>query len=212
MDGLCTAFSKLNLGSKPVVIDVECFRYSKEKWVVKEMAVAGPYLDSATFESPFPFHYLPESHAKAYTWLTDHLHGLMWDCGDLPYSHLSLYVESIKLRHPIALFQFYAKGLEKCKYLSRLFDRPFINLDDLQCPVASKKIASCTSFPCKGIHLNGNHCARNKAASFASFLEQELRWQRIGADNSLTRKPSYLDLPRTGGDCSNREARTSTDT
>ena len=164
MDTLCADFAKLDMGVTPVVIDIECFRYSKEKWIVKEMAVSGPYLDSVTFGPPFPASFLPDTHVRAYTWLTDNLHGLMWDIGDLPYEHLALYVESIKLRHPITHFQFYAKGLEKCKYLSSLFDRPFINLDELRCPVASAKKSLCSSFPCKGIHMNGNHCARNKAA------------------------------------------------
>ena len=99
---------------------------------------------------------------KAYTWITKNLHGLHWDSGVYPYEKLALFVESVKLRYSESTF--YAKGLEKCIYLETLFQKPFINLDDLGCP----KITSLAHYnvQCGQLsvgHSQTHHCARKKS-------------------------------------------------
>ena len=177
---------------EPVVLDLECFRHGKSSWIVKELAVAGKYVDSITFKPPHPFTYLPSDTAKAYVWLTDNLHGLFWDSGDLPYNQLFRFVESIKLRFPFSDYQFYAKGSEKCQFLAELFDREVNNLEDFDCPTipvdGSSRYWICESYPCRASHFDGKHCARNKAGYFANWIREERRYESIAANIAIIRQ------------------------
>ena len=158
--------------SPPVVIDIECFRFRNKEWTVKEMAVCGDYLDSIIFKPPHSFDLLASNARKAYSWITDNLHGIQWDSGVYPYERLMLFVESIKLRYPNSIY--YAKGLEKTTFLEKLFHKQFIDLDDLDCP-------KITDLPYKNVtcnyrlsvrHLQSHHCARKKAKCYSDWLNK----------------------------------------
>ena len=154
----------------PVVIDMECFRSRNRQWIVKEIAVYGDYLDSVILQKPYPFQTLPCNIQKSYSWLTNNPHGLCWNAGNYPYDRLPSFIESIKLRYPKSLF--YAKGIEKGKFLSDLFDRDFYDLEDLGCPridqLKTSNIYCCNS---SLFHSSGTHCARKKAKAFGSWLQ-----------------------------------------
>ena len=154
-----------------VVIDIECFRHRNYEWIVKEIAVYGDYLDSMTFQPTQPFNTLPEKVQKAYLWLTNNFHGLDWNSGDYSYKRLPFFVESIKLRYPESVF--FAKGFEKSVFLSKLFERQFIDLDDLRCPRLNQ-LSDCGSQCVKNstAHSLSNHCARKKAHTFGIWLEK----------------------------------------
>jgi hypothetical protein len=111
---------------------------------------------------------------KSFTWLTNNLHGLRWEGGQYPHDRLSWFVESIKLRYPHSLF--FAKGFEKCVFLSRLFNREFTDLEDVNCPKISEleTLDICCGNPFS-IHSNSGHCARKKARAFAIWLQKYLK-------------------------------------
>jgi hypothetical protein len=154
-----------------VVIDIECFQHRNQACVVKEMAVYGDYLDSIVFREAQPFHTLPFIVQKIYSWLTNNLHGLSWHTGDYPYDRLLSFVESIKLRYPKSFL--FAKGLEKSKFLSRLFERDFYDLNDFGCPridqLKHSNIYCRSSSPARS---SGTHCARKKANAFGIWIQK----------------------------------------
>lgn len=154
---------------KQVVVDVEWFRYKKEPPFTKEIAISGDYLDSIILKPPRNFYDLDCRHKNAFNWLIQNMHGLFWDSGDYSYLHLIRFVESVKLRYGESCI-YYAKGYEKCIFLSSLFGKPFMNLDTLGCPQVTNAAYTC-SFESKVHQSRGNHCARNKAHFYHDWLQ-----------------------------------------
>ena len=62
--------------------------------------------------------------------ITNHLHGIAWSSGKLEYEKLSAVLSDIKVMNP----EVFAKGLEKCRLLTRLLGQNVENLDDYGCP------------------------------------------------------------------------------
>jgi hypothetical protein len=152
-----------------VVVDIECFRHRKEKFVVKEIAVYADFLDSIVIESPYNITYLPEIVQRSCRWLTANLHGLEWESGDLPHVRLYSFIESVKLRYPNSVY--YAKGMEKIEVLSGLFYKDFIDLNTLGCAVVIGDTHVCNIT--NPVHSKGNHCARQKAYTFGKWLQEK---------------------------------------
>ena len=162
------------LGERSVVLDVEGFRYKKNAFVVKELAITtSDYSDRLIFLPPVNFNILPKLEQKAYNWLTNYLHGLHWEKGDYLYINLNQILQSFVLRNPGAVF--YAKGKEKTEFLAKYLDRKIENLDDLGCPRVEnlyfKNYPSCNKhIP----HYNSrNHCALKKTKVFYDWLKNE---------------------------------------
>ena len=110
------------LGERSVVLDVEGFRYKKNAFVVKELAITfSDYSDRLIFLPPVNFNILPKLEQKAYNWLTNYLHGLHLENGDYLYINLNQILQTFVLRNPGAVF--YAKGKEKTEFLAKYLDR-----------------------------------------------------------------------------------------
>ena len=93
------------LGERSVVLDVEGFRYKKNAFVVKELAITpSDYSDRLIFLPPVNFNILPKLEQKAYNWLTNYLHGLHWENGDYLYINLNQILQSFVLRIPVPFF------------------------------------------------------------------------------------------------------------
>ena len=156
-----------------VVVDIECFRYRNQEWVVKEIAVSGDYIDSISLQEPYPFDKLPPHTQKAFTWLSNNLHGMPWSSGQYPYKRLDLFVQSVKLRYPNSLF--FAKGFEKCVFLKSLFENEFHDLDDLGCPrIDQLKYKGVPCMIYTKAHSLSSHCARKKVDVFGVWLRNYL--------------------------------------
>ena len=99
------------LKERSVVLDFEGFRYQKNTFIVKDLAITtSDYSDSLIFLPPVNFNYLPKFEQKANNWLTNYLHGFHWDSGDYLYLNLSQIIQSFVLRNPNAIFYAKAKG------------------------------------------------------------------------------------------------------
>lgn len=168
------------LAQKSVVLDIEGYNFRNSKFIVKELAVCGDYLDSIVFGPPKEYSTLTVDELKTYTWLFKHLHGLDWNTGDLNYCYLRQICESIKLRYPGA--KFYSKGVEKSLIVAELLDTPVFNLEDLGCPKVNFLVVPKESYFCanhskvlvgaqRQVHIE-QHCARFKAKAFANWLER----------------------------------------
>ena len=115
------------------MLDAEGFRYKKNAFEVKELAITtSDYSDRLIFLPPVNFNILPKLEQKAYNWLTKCLHDLHLENGDNLYINLNQLLQSFVLRNPGAVF--YAKGKEKTEFLAKYLDRKVENLDDLGCP------------------------------------------------------------------------------
>ena len=58
------------LGERSVVLDLEGFRFKKNAFVVKEIAITtSDYSDRLNFLPPVNFNILPKLEQKAYNWL-----------------------------------------------------------------------------------------------------------------------------------------------
>ena len=149
------------------MLDLEGFRYKKNTFILKELSITtADYSDSLIFLPPVSFNSLPKLEQKAYSWLTNYLHGLHWDRGDYLYLNLNQIIQSVVLRNPEATF--YAKGKEKADFLAQYLDRRVQNLDDLGCPRVENLHYNKFSNCCKHIpHYNSNnHCALKKSKAF----------------------------------------------
>ena len=74
-----------NFGSKTTniaVLDLECFKLKSFGFIIKE------YNDTIFFKPPLKFADLPAHDRQTVIWLTNNLHGLNWDKGDIPYCEL----------------------------------------------------------------------------------------------------------------------------
>ncbi len=162
------------LTDTPVVVDIECFRFRNKEWIVKEISVCADFLDSIILQQPYPLSTLPLKVQKAFAWLTGNLHGISWSSGDYPYSYLQSYVESVKLRYPNS--PYFAKGFEKCIFLSQQFDKQFNDLEDLGCPsvihLPPPDTVSCVRNSLS--HSLSFHCARKKSSALATWLQKEV--------------------------------------
>ena len=167
------------LRERAVVIDCETFRYSKQNFIVKELAICTEeYIDCILFLPPSSFNSLPPAEQRAFNWLTKYLHGLHWEHGVYPYIYLTQILQSVKLRNPKAVY--YVKGKEKSEFLANLLDCKVINLDLIGCPKFdargnnSKIVNICENhYPSRIAGKLLNHCARRKANFFFNWLKEQ---------------------------------------
>ena len=85
---------------------------------------------------------------KQTTWNTSHLHRIAWSSGKLDYDKLFAVFYDIKVMNA----EMFAKGLEKCRLLTRLLGKSVEILDDYGCPkiqvlVTTNKSWNCSSYP-----------------------------------------------------------------
>ena len=71
----------------------------------------------------------------------------------------------------------FAKGLEKCRLLTRLFEQNVENLDDYGCPkirdlFKADSSWTCSSYPFR--HKTRLHCSERKAKVYGEWAMQHL--------------------------------------
>ena len=148
-----------------IVIDIEL----TEKNITKEL---GLYIDG----SLQGFSLCPSKTFKPNkqtTWNTDHLHGIAWSSGKLDCDKFFAVFYDIKLMHA----EVFAKGLEKCRLLTRLLAQNVENLDDYGCPNIQDLVKTdsswiYSSYPYR--HKTRLHCAVRKAKVYGEWAMQHL--------------------------------------
>ena len=137
-----------------IVLDIEL----TDKNVLKEFGVfiVGS-LKGFLFRPPKTF-----KPNKQTTWNSSHLHGIAWSSGKLDYDNLFAVFYDIKVMNAEA----FAKGLEKCRLLTRLLGQNVENLDDYGCPkvqdlVKTHSLWICPNYPFR--HKTRLRCAEKKA-------------------------------------------------
>ena len=109
-----------------IVLDIKL----TEKNIIKEL---GLYIDGSLQEFSFspPKTFKPN---KQTTWSTSHLHGTAWSSGKLDYDKFFAGFYDIEVMNT----EVFAKGLEKCRLLTRLLGQNVEKLDDCGCPKNSR--------------------------------------------------------------------------
>ena len=80
-----------NLGRKTtniIVLDLEGFKLKSLGFFMKELSLCSSYNDTISFKHPLKFADLPANDRQTVIWLTNNLHGLDWDQGDVLYCDL----------------------------------------------------------------------------------------------------------------------------
>ena len=103
-----------NVGSKItniIVLDLKSFKLKSLGYIIKELSLCSIYNDTI----------LPAHNKQTVIWLTNNLHSLDWDEGDIPYCDLKTICLSFSFRFNRKIF--FAKTIEKCELLSKLLQK-----------------------------------------------------------------------------------------
>ena len=152
-----------------LVIDLEGFRHKSQNFIPKEISVKGTtYQDTILLQPPVKFGPLPEENKKSYSWVSENLHGILWEAGSHDHTFIFNFFNALKLRFPNT--PVFAKGQEKCSFLRNFFFNVF-DLDTLGCPKAAQFNYKPTRVcPNHSLFFKFNHCSREKVELFYSWL------------------------------------------
>ena len=148
-----------------IVLDIEL----TEKNITKEL---GLFIDGSVQGFSFcpPKTFKPN---KQTTWNTNLLHGIAWSSGKLEYEKLFAVFYDIKVMNA----EVFAKGLEKCRLLTRLLGQNLENFDDYGCPkiqdlVKTDSLLICCNYPFR--HKTRRRCAERKTKVNGEWVMQHL--------------------------------------
>ena len=169
------------INSDFLVIDFEGFRHKSQQFIPKEISVRGAnYQDTIILQPPVKFSLLADENKKTYAWLTDNLHGIVWEAGNYDHTFIFNFFNALKLRFPNSTV--FSKGTEKCIFLRNFFFS-VVDLDTLGCPKASQ-FSYCSTKVCpnhqKSYKLN--HCAREKVALFYNLSEKYIKFSAVSGN------------------------------
>ena len=148
-----------------IVLDIEL----TDKNISKEL---GLFIDGSVQGFSFcpPKTFKPN---KQTTRNTSPLHGIAWSKGKLDYDKLFAVFYDIKVMNA----EVFAKGLEKCRLLTRLLGQNVENLDDSGCPkiqdlFKTDSLWICSNYPFR--HKTRLHCAERKTKVYGEWAWQHL--------------------------------------
>ena len=117
-----------NFGSKTtniIVLDIEGFKLKSLGFIIKELSLCSSYNDTVFFKPPLKFADLPAHDRQTVIWLTNNLHGLDWDEGDIPYCDLKTICLSFSFR--FTRKNFFAKALKSVSSSVSFYKKLFVN-------------------------------------------------------------------------------------
>ena len=119
-----------------IVLDLQGFKLKSLGFIIKELSLCSSYNDTIFFKPSLKIANLPTHDRQTVIWLTNNLHGLDWDEGDIHYYDL----KTICLSFSFRFFRknFFANGIERCELHSKLLQKTVYNLEDLICPQISE--------------------------------------------------------------------------
>ena len=142
-----------------------------EKIIPKELAIYDPdsnHLQSWIFAPPFLWDELEGGLQDENSWLQKHVHGLTWQCGDIPSAKFSSILHEYTA-HASALYTF---GPLQSAFLSEKLGRHVIDLQELDCP-RYQQLAFPHTFSCSHIlhRVASMKCAVLAATSYGTYLK-----------------------------------------
>ena len=144
-----------------------------EKDIIKEL---GLFTDGSLQRISFcpPKTFQPN---KQTTWITRHLQGIAWSSGKLEYEKLFTVFYDVKIMNA----EVFAKGVEKCRLMTRLLRQNVENLDDYGCPKIQDLVGGgkadiswiCSSYLFR--HKTKLHSAESKTKMYGDWSMQHLK-------------------------------------
>ena len=189
-----------NFGSKTTnIIDLEGFKLRSLGFILKELSLCSSYNDTIFFKPQIKLADLPAQDRQTVIWLTNNLHGLDWDEGDISYCDLKTICLSFSFRFTRKFF--FAKGIEQCELLSKLLQKTVYNLEDLICPriseiISEEQVPFCylhSIFLSTNDQLS-NHCAERKAKIFSQWTQSDAQRRHNNFNNLSFRQFEYIHL------------------
>lgn len=110
------------------VVEIQCFRGKNNEFVVKELAISSPSqqcMHHYFFLPPYDIEELSDKNYETAQYLTNSLHGLTWESGEVSYDSLPIILKALCEKFSII----FTKGQEKSLFLSKLLNRSVKNLD-----------------------------------------------------------------------------------
>lgn len=156
-----------------LIIDVECLFGVDGGFVVKELAILSTSRQMGctwSYQPPYEWENLPHDIRRRNVWASKHLHHIQWNEGTEPYEVLILHLVS-EVSPEARVF---VKGPEKAEFLSRLLDRPVIELGLLGCPRADKlpeTLLKCKNGSLGAYHRRNRRCAAVKCMQFVEWMQ-----------------------------------------
>lgn len=114
-----------------VFVDVQGFKTIRNRFMCKEFClVDGEYKYHALIKSPYSFNKMPSHYRRNAKWLTNHFHGLPYECGDI---HM---IELLQKTYPKLMNKtVLVKGKEKVGWLQYMYrscgEIECVNVEDL---------------------------------------------------------------------------------
>lgn len=127
-----------------VFVDIQGFKTYCERFICKEFCLVSDDKDDfyhAIVKSPYAFEKVPSFYKRQVKWLTKHIHGLTYNCGDV---HMIPVIQDTyaKLMKKIVI----VKGVEKVKWIKHIYrncgEIDCINFEDLDVDTNLEKIHS----------------------------------------------------------------------
>lgn len=160
--------------SKIVFADVQGFKSSKDKFVIKEICILNQDFEiHEIIRRPYPLNHLSFSYKKQVKWLLNNHHGISWNEGNTSLSKLKKEVKSITNEVDIVL----VKGFEKVHWIGNIFPENVVvrNIEDYQ--NTSDFYASAHLFErCRNHKINNSthHCALQNALLLQKCFNEEV--------------------------------------
>lgn len=155
-----------------LVIDVECLFGVDGGFVVKELAIlstSGHMGCTWSYQPPYEWENLPRDVRRRNNWASKYLHHIQWNEGSEPYEGLILHLVS-EVSPEACVF---VKGPRKAEFLSRLLNRPVVELGQLGCPRADKlpeTLLKCENGSLGACHRWNRRCATVKCMQFVEWM------------------------------------------
>ena len=108
---------------------------------------------------------------KQTAWNTSHLHGIAWSSGKLDYDKLFAVFYDTEVMNA----EVFAKGLEKCRLLTRFLGQNLENLDDYGCPKTQDLVKTDSLWICSSYLFRQKtrlRCAEGKAKVYGKWAIQ----------------------------------------
>lgn len=169
------------------VIDFQGYQTASKSLIVKELSLVSISHGSSWhwfFKPPQDVEEVGQS--KTNLWVKRHIHGLEWDYGDVPYEDMRYLLQYAAKDFDIL----WGKGMEKCKFLEELVDKPVYDLHEFGCP--NLKVLENCKTACH-FHLNSSFvCSLNQAHRLASWIKRNP--DAVNFENEVVRKRTYQNI------------------
>jgi hypothetical protein len=147
------------------IVEVQGFSTSNAKFIPKELVFLDQKANLKTFlfKPPADVSKLTRKDYKTILWATRQYHMMNWSSGDMAYEQFEhiLASETSKYSHILT------KGRDKMKLLSKILNRPIIDMSIAQVP----KYEALNSDACSFHYSKTAHCAERNARSAAKSLD-----------------------------------------